>query len=175
MLSDLFQQETARRASQASATQQKRTARDAFIVAQWPLLDAAFAKLVDSSVGTEAHLSITHTPATDNFSNHTFASLNKTITTVQSTLNGAAEKITFTPFLESIDPDQFGVIRITTDGLPYSITSDPGEQIFADLLARGILMRGKTTSSLVAPDGNNFLTLTGDLLVGLLAALFIRD
>lgn len=175
MLSDLFQQETARRASQASATQQKRTARDAFIVVQWPLLDTAFAALVDSSVGTEGHLSITHTPATDNFTNHTFASLNKTITTVQSTLNGAAEKITFTPFLESIAPDQFGVIRISTDGLPYSITSDPGEQIFADMLTRGILMRGKTTSSLVAPDGSNFLTLTAGLLEGLLAALFIRD
>jgi hypothetical protein len=67
------------------------------------------------------------------------------------------------------------VIRITTDGLPYSITSDPGEQIFADMLTRGILMRGKTTSSLVAPDGNNFLTMTGDLLEGLLAAMFIRD
>jgi hypothetical protein len=83
--------------------------------------------------------------------------------------------VTFTPFLESIDADQFGVIRITTDGLPDAITADPGEQIFADMLTRGILMRGKTAGSLVVPDGSNFLTLNGDLLVRLLAALFIRD
>ncbi|MBZ5523737.1 MAG: hypothetical protein LAP21_16005 [Acidobacteriia bacterium] len=175
MLSQQFQQETARRATQSAATQQARAARDAFIVVQWPLLDAAFAALVDSAVGTEAHLSITHTPATDNFTNHTFASLNKTITAVQSTLNGAPETVTFTPALESIDPDQFGVIRITTDGLPYSITTDPGAQVFADMLKRGILMRGKTTSSLVAPDGSNFMTLNAELVEGLLAALFIRD
>jgi hypothetical protein len=175
MLSDLFQQETARRASQAADTQAKRAARDTFIAAQWPLLDAAFAALVDSSVGTEGHLSITHLPATDHFTNHSFGSLNKTITTVKATLNASAEHVTFTPFLESIAPDQFGVIRITTDGLPYAITADPGEQIFADMLTRGILMRGKTAGSLVVPDGSNFLTLNGDLLVGLLAALFIRD
>jgi hypothetical protein len=175
MLSDLFQQETARRASQAADTQAKRAARDAFIVVQWPLLDAAFTSLVSSIVGTEGHLSITTAPATDHFTNHTFASLNKTITTVKSTLNGSAEQVTFTPFLESIDADQFGVIRITTDGLPDAITADPGEQIFADMLTRGILMRGKTAGSLVVPDGSNFLTLNGDLLVRLLAALFIRD
>ena len=175
MLSDRFQQETARRASQSAATQQKRADRDAFIVAQWTLLDTALASLVDSTVGAEGHLSITHTPATDTFTNHTFVSLNKTVTTVQSTLNGAPEKLTFTPSLESIDPDQFGVVRITTDGLPYSITADPGAQVFADMLKRGILMRGKTTSSLVVPDGSNFLTLSGDLLEGFLAALFIRD
>ncbi|HEY2389848.1 MAG TPA: hypothetical protein VGK22_01630 [Candidatus Angelobacter sp.] len=175
MLSDLFQLETARRASQTSATQQKHAARDAFIVVQWPLLDTSFAALVDSAVGAEAHLSITHTAATDNFTNHTFASLNKTITTVQSTLNGAPEQVTFTPSLESIDPDQFGVIKVTTDGLPDSIVADPGAQVFADMLQRGILMRGKTTSSLVVPDGSNFMTLSGDLLEGLLAALFIRN
>jgi hypothetical protein len=175
MLSDQFQQETARRASQSAATQQKRADRDAFIVVQWPLLNTAFAALVDSTVGTEAHLSITHTAATDNFTNHTFVSLNKTITAVQSTLNSAPEKVTFTPFLESIDPDQLGVIRITTDGLPYSITTDPGAQVFADMLKRGILMRGKTTSSLVVPDGSNFLTLSSGLLEGFLTALFIRD
>ena len=175
MLSDRFQQETARRASQTAATQQARNVRDAFIVAQWPLLDAAFAAMVDAAVGTEAHLLTTHAPATDHFTNHTFLSLNKTITTVQSTLNGAPEKVTFTPSLESKDADQFGVIRIATDGLPYSITSDPGAQVFADMLQRGILMKGKTTSSLVVPDGSNFMALSKELLEGFLAALFIRD
>lgn len=174
MLSDLFQQETARRAAQAALTQQARNDRDAFIVVQWPLMDTAFSNLVDSTVGTDSHLSVTHTPATDNFTNHTFVSLNKTITAVQSTLNGAPETVTFTPFLQSIATDQFGVIKITTDGLPDAIVADPGAQIFADMLSQGILMRGKTTSSLVAPDGGNFTNLTADLLQGFLAALFIR-
>lgn len=174
MLSDQFQQETARRALQAAATQKARNDRDAVIVVQWPLLDTAFAAMVDAAVGTEPHLTITHTPAVDNFTNHTFASLNKTITAVKSTLNGAPETVTFTPFLESIATDQFGVIKITTDGLPDSIVADPGAQIYADMMKRGILMKGKTKSSLVVPDGGNFLTLNKDIVEGLLAGLFIR-
>ncbi len=175
MLSDLFQQETARRATQAAITQQNRAGRDAFIVAHWPLLDKAFSDLVDATVGSDPHLLVTHTAATDNFTNHTFASLNKTITAVRSTLNGAPETVTFTPFLRSVVPDQFGVISITTDGLPDAIASDPGAQVFADLLKQGILMRGKSAGSLVVLDDGQFENLTADLLQGFLAALFIRD
>ncbi|HEX2330564.1 MAG TPA: hypothetical protein VHN74_17710 [Candidatus Angelobacter sp.] len=175
MLSDLFQQETARRAAQAAITQQNRADRDAFIVAQWPLLDKAFSDMVDATVGSDPHLTVTHTTATDSFSNHTFASLNKTITAVKSTLNGAPETVTFTPFLRSVAPDQFGVVSITTDGLPNAITSDPGAQLFADLLKEGILMRGKTAGSLVVLDDGQFTNLTAETLQGFLAALFIRD
>jgi hypothetical protein len=174
MLSQQFQQEAARRALQSAATKKKHDDRDAFIVVQWPLLDTAFAKLVDNAVGAEAHLTITHTPEIDNFTNHAFASLNKTVTAVKSTLNGAPETVTFTPFLEAIDKDQFGVIRITADGLPYGILADPGSRLYADMLKRGILMKGKTASSLVVPDDGNFLTLSADMVEGFLAALFIR-
>lgn len=176
MLSDRFQEELARRTAQAGGMQQMRAHRDAFIATQWPLMDAAFADLVDSTVGVEPHLSVTHTPATDDFTNHTFASLDKTITVVQSTLNDAPEKVTFTPFLESIVPDQFGVIKVTAEGLPpYSASADPVTEVFAGMLQRGILFRGKTTSSLVAPKLGNFVDLTADLLERFLAALFIRD
>jgi hypothetical protein len=174
MLSDQFREEIARRAARKQSTHQQRAQRDAFIQTQWPLMDKAFADLVDATVGTEAHLSMTHTPATDNFTNHSFVTLDKTITAVRSTLNLSPETVTFTPFLETIEPDQFGVIRIQGDGLPYSILADRGAAVFAGMLKRGILMRGKTQSSLVVPDGANFLDLNAELLEGFLSALFLR-
>jgi len=173
MLSALFQQELTRLAQHAANVQARRAVRDAFIQAQFPLLDTAFATMVDTTVGSEAHLTVTHTPATDTFTNHTFVSLNKTITNVQSILYGTPENVLFTPSLESIDPDEFAVIRITTDGLPKVATENLGP-VFADMLRRGILMRGKTAASLVAPDQGNFIPLNADVLQGFLAALFIR-
>jgi len=173
MLSALFQQELTRLAQRASDVQAQRGARDAFIQAQFPLLDAAFATLVDTIAGAEAHLTVTHTPATDSFTNHAFVTLAKTITNVKSTLYGTAENVLFTPSLESIVRDEFAVIRITTDGLPEVATENVAP-VFAAILQRGILMRGSTAASLVAPDGDNFIPLTPDLLEGFLAALFIR-
>ena len=174
MLSDLFQNEEIRRASRSAAVQQQRDARDAFIQAQFPLGDAAFSSLVDATVGLDSHLTVTHTTVTDHFTNHTVGTLDKTITVVQSTLYGAPEQLTFTPLLEAIAPDQFGVVKISSDGLPDSVIADPGAEVFSAMLSRGILMRGKTTFALVVPDGGNFTSLTTDLLEGFLAALFIR-
>src|SRR5260370_953162 len=142
MLSALFQEELTRLTQRAANTQARRAARDAFIQAQFPLLDTAFAAMVDTTVGSEAHLTLTHTPATDTFTNHTFVSLNKTITNVKSTLYGTPENVLFTPSLESIDPDEFAVIRVTTDGLS-KVATENLERVFADMLRRGILMRGK--------------------------------
>lgn len=175
MLSDRFQGEMARMANQAAGTQQQRDARDAFIQTQFPFQDTAFANMVDGTIGKDSHLSVTRTQATDHFTNHSFATLNKTITAVQSTLYGMPEIVTFTPALESRDADQFGVIRITADGLPDSIVADPGSLIFAAMMKRGVLMRGKTTASLMVPDGSNFTPLNSGLLENFLVALFIRS
>ncbi len=175
MLSELFQQELARLASQSAGVQQQRNQRDAFIAVQFPLLDASFVAAVDSIVGHDSHLTVTHTPATDHFTNHTFTSLNKTITAVQSTLYSSPETVTFTPALQSLDPAQFGVISITTDGLPDSVVADPGEPIFTALLQQGIWMRGTTVGSLVIPSGANFTAFNSELLQDFLAALFIRS
>ena len=174
MLSDLFQQELARLASQSASVQQQRNARDAFIVAQFPLLDASFAAMVDSTLGLDSHLTVTHTPATDHFTDHSFTTLNKTITAVQSTLYGSPETVTFTPALQSLDAAQFGVISVTTDGLPNSIVTDPGGPIFSTLLQRGIWMRGTSVGSLVVPNGSTFTAFNGGLLENFLGALFIR-
>jgi len=174
MLSVLFQEELARLAAQSAGVQQQRAARDAFIVAQFPLLDASFASTVDSAVGSDSHLAVTHTPATDHFTNHSFASLNKTVTGVQSTLYGAPETVTFTPALQSLDAAQFAVISIATDGVPDSTVSDPGDPAFLAMLQRGIWMRGTTVGALVVPQGSAFTAFNGDMLQGFLAALFIR-
>jgi hypothetical protein len=175
MLSDLFQQELARLASQSASVQQQRNARDAFIVVQFPLLDASFAGTVDSTIGHDSHLTVTHIPATDHFTNHTFTTLNKTITAVQSTLYGSPETVTFTPALQSLDSAQFGVISVATDALPDSVVADSGEPLFTALLQQGIWMRGSTVGSLVIPYGANFTAFSGELLENFLAALFIRS
>ena len=83
--------------------------------------------------------------------------------------------MTFTPALQSLDSAQFGVIGITTDGLPNSIVTDPGDPIFSALLQQGIWMRGTTTASLVVPNGSNFTAFNGGLLESFLSAMFIRD
>lgn len=174
MLSGLFQQELTRLAQRAADVKAQRATRDAFIQTEFPLMDAAFATMVDTTVGSDPHLAVTHTPATDTFTNHTFVTLNKTITNVQSTLYGNPENVLFTPSLESIEPDEFAVIHIATDGLPEVATENVGSPIFAAMLQRGVLMRGKTAASLVVPDAGNFTPLNADLLEGFLAALFIR-
>jgi len=82
--------------------------------------------------------------------------------------------VTFTPALQSLDAAQFGVISVTTDGLPNSIVTDPGGPIFSTLLQRGIWMRGTSVGSLVVPNGSTFTAFNGGLLENFLGALFIR-
>jgi hypothetical protein len=170
MLAARFQDAVAKRLTATDRTQQVRADRDAFIQAQFPLLDAAFSTMMDVAVGTDPRLAIVSTPAIETFTNHTFASLAKTVIEVRSTLYGPTESVRFTPALQSIYPDQFAVIRVRTDGVP-DLTANPLVKAIQD---RGILMRGSTSASLVIPIGDNFATLTALLLEDYLATLFIR-
>jgi hypothetical protein len=170
MLAARFQDVVAKRLTATDRTQQARADRDAFIQAQFPLLDAAFSAMVDVAVGTDPRLAIVRTPTTDTFTNHTFASLPKTVIEVRSTLYGPVESVRFTPALQSIYPDQFAVIQVRTDGVP-NLTANPSVR---GIQNRGILMRGSTSASLVISTDHAFTTLTAALLEEYLATLFIR-
>jgi hypothetical protein len=170
MLADLFQDVITSRNQANAATNEARAQRDAFIQLEFPVLDAAFAALVDTAVGVGPLLAVTHTAATDVVSNRTFVSLNKTITQVQSTLYGPAETVQFTPGLSFVYPNQFGVIAVTKDGGP-DMSGDPR---VADVLNIGLVMSGTTKAAIVAPQGVNFTPVTAAFLQNLLAAMLIR-
>jgi len=175
MLGQSFQTEFARLQDQEAVNLKARARRDAFIQAQFPILDAAFAQMVEAVTGSGPALKVVHTPATETITNHTFTTLTKTVTTIQSTLYGPQESLTFTPALESIDTDQFAIIKIAFDGPISSVGNVPNMQMYQTIQSRGILMRGSTSAHLVVPvDGKNFTELTPSILERFLAGIFIR-
>jgi hypothetical protein len=175
MLGQSFQAELARLQDQAAVNIKARAQRDAFIQAKFPLLDAAFAQMIDAATGNGPALSVVHSPATETVTNHTFTTLAMTVTTIQSTLYGPQETLTFTPALESNDTDQFAIIKIAFDGPGSGTGNVPNAQMYQTIQGRGILMRGSTSAHLVVPvEGKNFTELTASILEKFLAWLFIR-
>lgn len=172
MLATKFQEALDKLQADATSRQQASTQRDAFIQAQFPVLDAAFSAMVSRVCGTHPRLALVKTVVIDTVTNHTFATLTKTVIEVRSTLYGPLEVVTFTPALEAIAADQFAVIHATTEGL--TATGEGWASSLKSLLERGILMRGKTAASLVLAKGEGFEPLTDALLESFLAALFIR-
>lgn len=172
MLATKFQETLAKLQADAVARQQALAQRDAFIQAQFPVLDAAFSAMVSRVCGSHPRLAVIKTAVTDTVTNHTFTTLSKTVIEVRSTLYGPLEVVTFTPALEAIAPDQFAVIRATTAGL--TVTGEGFASALKSLLDRGVLMRGKTSAGLVLAKGDGFEPLTDALLESFLAALFIR-
>jgi len=176
MLADRFRVVQQELQDDAAARAGERAARDAFIAAQFPVLDAAFNALVDEATGAHPRLAVVRTPVTDPFTNRGFASLDKTVTDVRSTLYGPLEQVRFTPGLESVDPEQFGIIRVATEGLTPKLGGGGGQGApLRAMLERGIVMRGREApGSLGVALGNEVRPLTAELLESFLAALFIR-
>ncbi len=173
MLADKFQEVVDALEAKAAERQQASAARDAFIATNFPLLDQAFSDMVSAATGSHPRLAVVKTMVTETFTGRGFATLNKTVIDVRSTLYGPIELLRFTPALESVDVDQFGVIRIESQGLQVNLTGDDTE-LSSSMLQRGILMRGTESADLVVSKTNGFETLTADLLEELLAAVFIR-
>jgi hypothetical protein len=175
MLGQSFQTEFARLQDLAAANLKARAQRDDFIQTQFPLLDTAFAQMTDTATGSGPALSVVHTPATETITGHTFTTLTKTVTTIQSKLYGPPETLTFTPALESIDTDQFAIIKIAFDGPISRAGNAPNAQMYQTIQTRGILMRGSTSAHLVVPvDGINFTDLIPSILEKFLTGIFIR-
>lgn len=174
MLADRFTTELTRLQTRDTERLQARNARDTFIQAQFPVMDTAFSDLVTAATGQHVRLSVIRTTVTDTFTGHLFATLNKTVIELRSTLYGSIEKLRFTPALESVAVDQFGVIKVATEDLPVALGASDQLPLFQSMLDRGVLMRGRDAAHLVVARDNTFVELTGALLEDFLTALFVR-
>ena len=176
MLSDRFDTAVDHLQQQAQARQTARNARDAFIVANWPVIDAAFAAMIANVTGVHPRLAVVSTLVTDVFTGHAFPTLDKTVTTVVSTLYGSPERVQFTPALESVDTNQFGVIRVDVAGFTPSIGNggSPQGARFRSLLERGVILEGQDHASTSLKIDDHYEPLTAELLEGFLAALLVR-
>src|SRR5262245_34650857 len=97
MLAEGFEEALQRLAEEAEARDQARAARDAFIEAQFPLLDAAFVQMAREATGIHPRLAVVAVPVVETFTGRGFTALSKTVVEVRSTLYGAVESVRFTP------------------------------------------------------------------------------
>jgi hypothetical protein len=174
MLADRFVEAVDKLEADAAAVEEARAARDAFIEANFPALDQAFVNMVQAVTGTHSRLAVFMTPVIDTFTNRGFTSLTKTVVEIRSTLYGPIERVTFTPALEAVSPNQFGVIRVETEGTATQFGADEDAALFKSLLDRGVVMEGQETASLSVVSGETYEPLTAGVLEDFLARLFIR-
>jgi len=142
------------RQAKADARAAERAARDAFILAQFPLLCARFDQLLRTALGIDSRVAITVAPVTHAVVGRSFPTLTVDTWAVRASFNAVPQTVTFVPRLDFREPDQFGLIACTTD-----FATAPGrgrrDRTARQLLEGGIQMRGKTVADLLltAPGG----------------------
>lgn len=177
MLADRFQATEAALQAQAQARAQASADRDAFIAARFPTLDTLMGTRLANTTGVHPRLAVVNTPLTDTFTNRGFATMDKTVREVRSTLFGPLEAVRFTPLVETGDADQFGLVRVEVEGGPAVRFPATGQGArFRSLLERGIVMRGRpdTGARLMVADEGGFTELSDALLEEFLAAVLVR-
>ena len=178
MLAQTFQEVVDDRLDQSQENQAARAERDDFIKLHFEQLDVQFSQMIDTVTGTHARLDVTRSAIQQPITNRGFTFLDKTIVEVRSTLYGNLEIVRFTPDLQFVERDQFGVIAIETIDVPLASIQSGDAASFQDILGSGILMRGAETASLVVPraaDEPGFEDLTEDRLESFLETAFIRE
>jgi hypothetical protein len=135
-------------AARATARQADRLSRDAFIQAQFPVLNARLLELLTDAVGQHSRLAIATTPVVENVIGRSFTTLNETAVRVTATLEGAAQTVAFTPRLEFRGSDQFGAVDCTVD-FAFAPRRSRRDAIAASLLAYGVQMIGTTSAHLM--------------------------
>jgi hypothetical protein len=176
MLADTFIEVLEARQEEAQAGQQARDERDDFIEQTFEQLDQQFSDLIDQATGVHALLAVVKSPVTETITNRNFATLDKTIIEVRSTLNAKLEIVRFTPALQFLHRDQFGVVEIETIDVPEPAGQEGAAAEFKSMKA-GIVMRGQEAGSLVIPSvdaGNGFEDLTAERLESFLETAFVR-
>lgn len=163
---------TAQQAKDA-ARQVERAARDAFIQAQFPLLNARLLELVASTVGLHSRLAITTLPLIETVTGRSFATLNKTAVTVTAQVGLAPASVSFTPRLDFRLPGQFGAIDCSIDFV-FRPRQSRAEQRAARLLANGVQMQGKTAAFLMVDEPGGRVELSAAFVESTLAALLLR-
>jgi hypothetical protein len=160
-------------AARDAARQAARLERDAFILAQFPLLNARLLELVADAVGLHSRLAIATTPMVETVVARSFTTLNKTAVRVAATLTGGPQSVAFTPRLDFREPDQFGAVDCTID-FSYRPRRSRSDALAAQLLAGGVQMKGKTSAHLMFAAAGGPVELTPGLIESALVALLLR-
>lgn len=149
-IADLIAPTLAARQARAAALAAERAARDAFIQAQFPLLDDQFESMLRAGLGLDARIVIQVNPVTYTVQGRSFASLTVNTWTAAFTLDGTTRSVTFTPALDFHERDQFGLIACTLD-FPYTPGRSRTDKLARVFLERGIQMRGTSIGNLLLP------------------------
>lgn len=175
MLATTFQaildQREARNRERAEAS----AARDAFIAEQFPRLLTGFGTSLVAVTGQHARLALNVIATPVTYTDRGFASLDQARYELKSTLYDRDETIRFIPELESVHSNQFGVIRVETEGLGAVLTVAAADDIHESLLEHGILMRGDTAAELAVKIGETTASLTDEDIEAFLTVLLVRS
>jgi hypothetical protein len=161
------------RAARDAARQAQRLERDAFIQAQFPLLNDRLIELVEEAVGLHSRLAVSTTPMVETVVGRSFATLDKSSVRVAATLNGVAQSVSFTPRLDFSQADQFGAVDCAID-FGYQPRRARRDALAARLLAGGVQMIGKTSAHLMFQGSAGPVELAPGLLEAALVALLLR-
>jgi hypothetical protein len=138
----------AARAARSAVTDAARLARDAFIQPEFALMAARFEQLLADALGLHSAITVTATPVVEAVQSRSFATLNKRVISVRSTLGATPQTVTFTPQLDFREQDQYGLIACSID-FAFSPRASRIDGVARALLERGIQMRGSSVSSLM--------------------------
>lgn len=173
-LANKFTQVLDKLAEQAVAEEASRQVRDAFIKVEFEKLDQKLADMIGEVTGSHPRLVVVKTAVTETIVNRNFATLNKTVTEIHSTLYGTVERLRFTPGLEFLAKDQFGVVKVTSEDLPVRLGNGEKAALFRSVLERGIVLRGREAAHLMVSRDNGFAAFNAVFLEDFLTQLFVR-
>jgi hypothetical protein len=161
------------RAALEAARQAARAERDAFILVQFPLLNARLLELVAEAVGLHSRIAIGAVPTVEPVVGRSFTTLARTAVHVAATLDGVVRTVSLTPRLDFTEPDQFGAVDCSLD-FTYRARRSRGDALAASLLAHGVQMKGSASAHLVLQAAAGPVELGAGLLESALAALLLR-
>ena len=160
-------------AARTAARQAERLLRDAFIQAQFPVLNARLLGLITDAVGQHSRLAIATTPIVENVIGRSFTTLGKTAIRVTATLGSAVQTVAFMPRLEFRAIDQFGAIDCAID-FAYAPRRSRRDAIAASLLAYGVQMNGATSAHLILTSAGGPVEVSVSTFESALSALLLR-
>jgi len=161
----------AERAARAAAVAAARLVRDAFIVAQFPLLQSRFESLLRAALGQHSGFALVVTPLNLLVSGRSFASLACSVHRVSASFSATPQTVSFSPALDFREVDQFGLIECSLDFDFSPRRADAGAQA---LVARGVQLRGSSVASLLVQRGGAWRELTADDLEEAFASFWLR-
>lgn len=161
------------RAALAAQRAADNAARDAFIVAQFPLLEARLEDQIRAAVGSHSRLAVTVTPQVLNVTGRTFTSLPRHVVSLTATVETAPLSLTFTPVLDFTHPNQFGRVECMAS-FEANLRRSRAAEIARSLLKEGIRMQGTSSAHLLIAANGAWAELSLSHLEDAFVALLLR-